>query len=652
MIFKLLINPITSSKKLFDKLNDNTLIGLSIGIPLLTAILPAFFIMKSVLSFVKSILGMSNMFGSILGSSTTNIDSNIGSSIFQFLFGKLLTITLIISLVVFLAVLVYYKIRKIKITPRFIWQAMMVSAIQIVYYILIAGILSFIAVQLYIVVLVGIVNSIICLYSLLLEADASYVNKDMPVEEKIISETKSQVASSLATGVQTTKDNIFKQNLNNSQETSISLSEKIKELSKKQKTVLASILSVAVVAIVLFCIGNSVTSKANVSNKLSQAIKNNDSKEMAKYIVCSDSRLKINQDTLNPYLKYLKDNPSYTSRLLEAINSQQNNASDTGTSSEIINLTTHGKKYIFFNNYVFQLPAYFINVQTDYKNTEVSLNNNKLYSADSDNFQKECGPFLPGSYTLNSSLKTDYAQAKGHVDVLLDPQYTTNNIKEVNLPLEGSKLNLYSSFEDAKILINGKDTGITVKNADSLMPLPTDGSYKVQLQNKFPWGTLSSNESVFGTDSLELNFDKGNKNLLEAVKPTIVEFANSYVNAFKALDVSKFTNVTDNYKKFLTDDINNDKTFNYSYTGSLSTVTVDLSSLQLNYNSYSDEKYSIYCDISFIGDFSSNGQPYFNNKSYQIKLIYDETNKKWLVDNLYSNWFGDSIQNGTDIKLN
>lgn len=105
--------------------------------------------------------------------------------------------------------------------------------------------------------------------------------------------------------------------------------------------------------------------------------------------------------------------------------------------------------------------------------------------------------------------------------------------------------------------INGKDTGITVKNIDSLMPLPTDGSCKVQLQNKFPWGTLSSNE-----------------------------------------------------------------------------------------------KYSIYCNISFIGDFSSNGQPYFNNKSYQIKLIYDETNKKWLVDNLYSNWFGDSIQNGTDIKLN
>lgn len=335
MIFKLLINPITSSKKLFNKLNQNTLIGLSIGIPLLISILPAFFIMESVLSFIKSLLGMSNMFSSMLGSGTANINSNIESSVFQILFQKLLIITLIISFIVFLGVLAYYNVRKIKISPRFIWQAMMVSAIQIVYYSLIAGILSFISIQLYIVVLAGIVNSILCLYSLLAGADVAYVNEAMPIEEEIITETKSQVASSLTAAAQAAKGNIFKENLNNKQETSISISEKIKELSKGQKTVLVSILSVVVVVIVLFCIGNSVTSKSNVSNKLSQAIKNNDSKEMAKYIVCSDSRLKINEDTLRPYLKYLKENPSYTSKLLEAINSLENNASNTGTSNKI-----------------------------------------------------------------------------------------------------------------------------------------------------------------------------------------------------------------------------------------------------------------------------------------------------------------------------
>lgn len=652
MIFKLLINPITSSKKLFDKLNENTLIGLSIGIFLLIALLPAFFIMESVLSFIKSVLGMSNIFSSILGNGTKNISANIGSSVFQLIFQKLLIIILIISLVVFLGVLVYYNIRKIKITPRFIWQAMMVSAIQIVYYILIAGILSFIAIQLYIVVLVGIVNSVICLYSLLPEADISYVNIDMTIEEEIITETKSQVASSLTVGVQSTKDNILKENLNNSEETSASLLEKIKEISKRQKKVLVSILSVVVVVIVLFCIGNSITSKSNVSNKLSQAIKNNDSKEMAKYIVSSDSRLKINQDVLKPYIKYLKDNPSYTSKLLAEINFQSNNKSNSETSNGMIGLKANGKKFVFFNNYVYELPAYFINVQTDYKNTVVSLDNKKLYTADSDKFQKECGPFLPGSYTLSASLKTDYAEAKGHVDVSLDPQYATNNAKDINLPLDGSKLNLYSTFEDAKIIVNGKDTGINVKNVNSLMPLPTDGSCKVQLQNKFPWGTLSSNEAVFGTDSLELNFDKGNKNLLDAVKPTIVEFANSYINAYKALDISKFTNVTDDYKKSLSDDINNNKTFNKSYTGSVSTVTVDLSSFELDYNSNSDKKYSLYCDIAFKGDFSSSGEAYFDNKSYQIKLIYDDAQNKWLVDNLYSNWFANNIQNGTDLKLN
>lgn len=652
MIFKLLINPIASSKKLFDKLNENMLIALSIGITLLIALLPAYFIMESILSFIKSIFGMSNMFSAILGNGAGNISSNIGYSVFQFIFQKLLIITLIISLVVFLGVLVYYNIRKIKIAPRYLWQAMVVSSIQIVYYILIAGILSFIAIQLYIVVLVGIVNSIICLYSLLAGDNAVDVKMDISFEKDIITETKSQVASALTNSIPSTNDNIFKQNLNNSQETSIPLSKKIKELSKREKIVIVSIFSVIVVVILLFCIGNTVTSKSNVSSKLSQAIKNNDSKEMAKYIICADSRLQINADTLSPYLKYLKDNPAYTSKLLDAINSQSNNASNTGYSNGIINLTAHGKKYIFFNNYVFQLPAYFIKIQTDYKGTVVSLNNKTLYTADSDKFQKECGPFLPGSYALSASLKTDYAKANGHADVSLDPQFITNNVTDVSLPLDGKKLNLYTNFEDAKIVINGKDTGITAKNIDSLMPLPTDGSCKVQLQNKFPWGTLNSNEAVFGTNSLELNFDKDNKALLDVIKPTIVEYVNSYLNAYKALDVSKFTNVTDNYKKSLTNDINNQKTFKYSYTGSLSTATVDLSSLKLSYDSYTDKRYSISDNISFNGDFSSNGQPYFNNKSYQISLIYDSTQNKWLVDNLYSNWFVNTISNRTDIKLN
>ena len=635
MIFELLINPITSSKKLVNKLNNKVLIIFSVCIHLLIAALPAFFIMQFIKNLYNEVMGsMANLFQS--NNNNNNFSSSIGNSIFIFIFERVLIAAIVISVVIFIVLFIYFKLRKTVVTPLLIWKAMTISGIQIIYYLILATILGFLSVYLYIIAIIGIFNSVICLYSLFTETNTHTVSIPESTYE-IESETSSQIASSVAANLPLLENNISEKN-------SVSFIERLKTINKRNKTILISSLAAIVVIVALLAVGNYATSEATVCSKLNDAIKNYNSSELANYVTCSDPRLVVNEDSLKPFIQYLKDNPSYTSEILSSINSQANsNSSSTGD----FKLISNGKKYLFFPNYVLQLPACFVTITTDSKNTVVSLNNKALYTASSDDYSKQCGPFLPGSYEFTASLKTDYASAKGHVDVILSNENYNSN--DVNLPLDGKKLNIYSNFEDSEIIINGKDTGVEVKNINALMPIPTDGSCKVNLQRKFPWGNMTTNEVVVSDNMDSLDFDKNNSSLLDNLKPSIIAFINSYISAYDALDPSKVSNATSNFIQNATNDINNDKSFNTTYSGSYTDATIDLSSLSLNYDSSSDS-YSVYVNMNLSGNFTSNFGGSSNN-SYEMKLIYDTKSNKWLVDGFDSTWMSNTIQNGNDVKL-
>jgi uncharacterized membrane protein YvbJ len=306
---------------------------------------------------------------------------------------------------------------------------------------------------------------------------------------------------------------------------------------------------------------------------------------------------------------------------------------------------------LFFDNYVYKLPVYFIKIDTEYKNTEVKINDKIQYTSSTDNFSKECGPFLPGKYTLKGNLTTSYVTVKGDSDLVLDPSGASSNVFETALKLDGQKLNLYSNYADAKILINGKDTNITVDKIDDLVPLPNDGSCKVQLQYAFPWGTMKSNEQTIGNNSLNLSFSQDNSSLMDSIKPSIAEFLNSYVAAYTSLDSSKFTNVSEDYKHSLDSDFSYQKSYGKPFTGSITSVNADLSSINLNYNSYSKKEYKVDLGLAINGDFTNSSDPYFKDSNYNLYLSYDETAKKWLVNSFNSSWSSSDIKNGVEIKL-
>lgn len=667
MILELLIKPISGSKKLLNTMSQNVLIGLSIAIPVLIALIPSFIIKQTVGSVLKPFEGLGGMFGDNIGKGTSTITSSIGSYIFKYVFGNVFLFVCILTILIFAALVVYSNINKLEIAPKYIWQSMVVSGIQIIYYLLIGGILSFISYYFSAICIIGITNSAICLYAHISEnINVQKYAEDSETETFDISneaylETAAVTEAAVQMPAFVTVPNTFETKENNEKSPSVSLDEKVKSLSSKQKKMIGATVSIIAIVVIFAFIGSSVTGKEHVSQKLEQAIKNNDCKEMARYIVSSDSRLKVDENAIKPYADFLKDNPSYTSSVLASMDSQSKGKVDKvsgniSNGNNLITLTTSGKKYLFFNNYVYKLPAYFIKVKTEYKNTKIFINDKELYTSDKENEIKECGPYLLGKYKLEAKLKTDYTEVTGKQDVTLNSQGMTSNSIEVNAQIDGEKLRLYSEYEDAKILVNGKDTGVTVKDVDKLVPLPKDGNCKIQLENQFPWGTLKSDEKIIGKGNMEFSFVKGNAELVNTIKPVIQDFMKSYESAYKALDASKLSSISDNFKKNLTSDINFKNSYkslsNGAFTGALTSVTIDPDSMKLNHNGFNGDSYSIYIKASINGDLSYDGRKYFNDDTYSIYLMYDTTQKKWLADSLSGNWFGEKIKNGTEIKIN
>lgn len=665
MILELFLKPISGSKKLLNTISQNLLIGLSFVIPILIALIPAFIIKQTVGSALKPLEGIGGMLGDNIGKGTSTITLSIGSYIFKYIFEKVFLFSIILIIFIFAVLVIYCNINKLQITPKFIWQAIVVSAIQILYYLLIGGTLSLISYYFSAICIIGIINSIICLYAQISECvneqKSTETNEAFNSSNKAYSETVATIETAGQIPAFVTTPITVQAKENTEKNLSVTLNKRISSLSSKQKKVIGITVSVISIVVILSFIGNSMTSKEHISQKLEQAIKNNDCTEMSKYIISSDSRLKIDETTIKPYSNYLKDNPSYTSSILNSIGSQSKGKIDTISDSlrnanNLITLTTSGKKYLFFNNYVYKLPAYFIKVKTEYKNTKIYVNDKEIYTSDKENEIKECGPYLLGKYNLEAKLKTDYTEVTGKQDVILNSQNMSSNSMEITAELDGKKLRLYSEYNDAKILVNGKDIGVTVKDVDKLVPLPNDGNCKIQLENQFPWGVLKSDEKIMGKDDMNFSFVKGNTELVNSIKPIIQDFIKSYEIAYKAFDTTKLSSISDKYKKDLTDDINFKNSYrsysNGAFTGALTSITIDPDSMKLDHNSSIGDSYMLYINASISGDLSFGGQKFFNDASYSIRLIYDTTQKKWLADSLGGNWFSDEIKNGIEIKIN
>ncbi len=411
----------------------------------------------------------------------------------------------------------------------------------------------------------------------------------------------------------------------------------VKKHTKKPlvAAIIASI--IVIIGVAGFLILNSIVSKDTVISNFSKAIEQKDVKELSKYLVSSDSRVKVDEASIKAFLDYIDQNPSYLNDIINSFKSgKSSNYFVQNDSSADLKLKTDGKVFLFFNKYVFEMQPYFINVKTDYKDTEIYMDDKEVCKADSDNFSKQIGPYLPGLHKIKAVYKGEYSSLEEEKEIKLVSSVTSGRKANINLSLKGKTITITSVYRDAKVFVNGKDVGRTVEQVNEKGFGPVDSKTKISLQKEFPWGTVKSEEVEVGNNSrIKIDINAVNDTLKNQMMDVVNKFNTQWEEACFIKDSSKVENAT----PAMLDDINRRiqalKDKRYMYQGTYVKGIYDLDSFSIV---FSGQKYTAYLkNHEFLKEVEyPEGQkaPNMQDKDYywRYELVYDNVGNKWLVD--------------------
>ncbi|MGG1397298.1 zinc-ribbon domain-containing protein [Bacillus salipaludis] len=263
---------------------------------------------------------------------------------------------------------------------------------------------------------------------------------------------------------------------------------------------------IIVIAVVLFggykYIASTLTPD-KIEEKFVDAVKNENVKEMKGILNQNRPELTINDEMVLDFLAYFKKHPDFFS---ETVSQLKRDASNLSINKEYenkktpISLIREGKKWLIFDSYAVDLKPYYIDVTTNQKPAEVTINGKSV-----DNLTEEkatFGPYLLSDFKIKGTYSGKYTPVT--TTVTLDPLEEESQHLKADLDLTGNAITVSSDYDNAILYINGKNTGKKIKDVDTLNPVPIDGSMKLQAVLKTGAKTVKSNEESITEDGQEV----------------------------------------------------------------------------------------------------------------------------------------------------
>ena len=251
----------------------------------------------------------------------------------------------------------------------------------------------------------------------------------------------------------------------------------IKKALKNKKVIfsLVFITSILTFSIVGLSIISSKSNPKNTVKKFQDAIINNDAAKLQDVLYSNDKKLTITEDSLEFILEYLNSNNQIFNSVLENLYldvEYADSISYEGAQSlldfnEIFALTIK-EKNLFFTKYGITINPIYINISSNYLNSDILINENLYSSIDDYQDSTLIGPLLPGKFSITLKSK-DLFDEEITETININPASLEEYYSLEEYPLEFfsdySTLSLDSNIPEATVFVNGKNTGIQVKDA-------------------------------------------------------------------------------------------------------------------------------------------------------------------------------------------
>ncbi|MDD3224803.1 MAG: zinc-ribbon domain-containing protein [Clostridium sp.] len=317
-------------------------------------------------------------------------------------------------------------------------------------------------------------------------------------------------------------------------------------LTKKVKIIIGVVIFLIIASFAVVKVGNYLTDPNKLVTRFKNDVSSNNTSDLNNILYCNDSRLQLNNKSIDPLLSYFKNSPSSLDNVVQSLDNDAISPKDvnslSASSSSTLTLVSVGKKFFFFPDYRLAVKPVFINIKTDFKDVNLSVNNTNVGKSDSDNFTKEYGPFVPGKYVVSANYKGKYITLNKTYPVNLVSDY--KNTTDLTV-LDGMNyVDISSEYPNAEIFVNGKDSGIKVQDASKFGPL--DSSAKLYATYAKDGKTIKSAEysCSSGDTSPYLSFEDS-ENDLNDVQNQLSELLQNYISNFtEAVNTNNVSLVT------------------------------------------------------------------------------------------------------------
>ncbi|WNB92520.1 TcaA 3rd/4th domain-containing protein [Bacillus sp. NEB1478] len=436
-------------------------------------------------------------------------------------------------------------------------------------------------------------------------------------------------------------------------------------LAKKKKRLLIAAGIGAAVLLGAYKTGDVLTDKDRLIDNFETALNEKDSEEIADLLTSNDKKLKIDDISVKGFVKYIDENPEEVENIISLLRKQSeyeeqkvaktndffDEFAEDYLNDNVVTLEKNGK-FLFYDNYELNINSVYLTVGTNYKNTTLYLNDKKVGKSNKPDYEKKIGPFLPGIYTLEAKLKTDFVDL-----VSKDKVSLINQGKEAykSINLDGEDIYLESNIDSesgvkGKLFINGKDVGVNPFKNPTFGPVLTDGSMTLAVEAKFPWGTIKTDKMKIEDNNIMVDLTN-NKEFKKMLMDTIVKHDKEWIVAYTSGDAKKISNTTNEYEEKISNEIQEAKDNDIYFKGKYLATTFDLDSFNVFHDGDSwkvnvDTKQDYYSDFYYEDDTPELED---DEEYWTYELTYNQNSKNWLI-NSTSQSYGFDSENVKTVK--
>lgn len=360
-----------------------------------------------------------------------------------------------------------------------------------------------------------------------------------------------------------------------------------------------------------YFIGRINSSRDRVISKLEVSLKEGNLTSLRKIVLLNGKT--VSRDELKPLMKYYSENTQWIDDIVSSLkNGQDNSVFDIQTS-----------KRIFFNTYKLELKTYNVKVNSNFANGKFTIDN--IENGKGINDGETVENIIPGIYTINGFLESDYG------DIKTSKEFILMKNEEVQLNFDAIDVNIQSIFKDADVYINDEYTGKTVEEIGDIGPFKNDGSSYVCIEKDFPWGTIKSNEEyIKDKPVINLNIDMKNDTLNSDLMMTSDKFYRSVFNALNNEKKDYIINARNDVKSKIYS-ILEERYFLLKNKYIIDSINIMEDKSEYIYNE-GEYNANILVQVDYSVEKSLfNLDKNKNSKKFFTKLVYDEESDEWVV---------------------